>query len=130
MKERRSERRYSVNEIPDFLKVVTVQNGFFSEEYPASLYDVSSNGMSLEIDAAPINLFKKDDTITIKVMPFKYKLKAKIIYVEAKQELNLVGPNDISKLCKIKMGVRLKKGKSLELFQNMLELNMYKDIKQ
>lgn len=111
--EKRHEERIPVDSLPDCLKNVIVSTGMF-QEYPAITVDASNNGMGFVVDDIAENVVVSGDNIAIKIMPYNYKLKAKVSYVK------VVDSN------KVKFGIQFEKAKPLDKYQEILTLDIYK----
>ncbi|MBR3731440.1 MAG: PilZ domain-containing protein [Spirochaetales bacterium] len=112
--EKRQEERISVDSLPDCLKNVVVATGMF-QDYSATTVDASNNGMGLLIDGMDEkHVPAAGDTITIKVSPYGYNLKARVTYVNIREDNQ------------VKCGINFVKVKPLDQYQEILTLDIYK----
>ena len=80
MNEKREYKRISVEKLPECLKVVSVKLGFL-EEISATTVNASNSGMCF-VCTGGLNTDKVEEgeIVTIKISPYNYKLKSKIVY--------------------------------------------------
>ncbi len=113
MIEKRKEARIPVEALPECLKTVIINTGLF-QEYTATTVDATNYGMGFFVEGINIKDLKMGEDISIKILPYNYKLKGKIIYVKD------IGEN------KIRFGIEFIKAKDLDKFTELLSLDIYK----
>jgi hypothetical protein len=113
MDERRDEIRVPVESLPDCLKVISFSTGIF-QEHSAVTVDASYNGMGFLGDDLKESDIHVGQDLTVKVMPFNYKLKSKIVYVK------FIGET------KVRFGVKFHKGPPLDKYHELLSQDIYK----
>lgn len=110
---KRKEERIPVEALPDCLKTVIFTTGFFQEN-TAITVDATPSGMGFYAEGITEKDLYVGEQITIKVLPYNYKLKSRVIYVKE------IGEN------KIRFGIEFTKDQSLEKFHELLSLDIYK----
>lgn len=113
MDERRNELRVAVESLPDCLKTVTLVCGVF-QEYSATTIDASEFGMGFVSEGFDERVIHDGQDVTIKVLPYNYKLKGTIVYFHG------IGGD------KYRFGIRFKKGSPIEKYHELLTLDVYK----
>jgi len=113
MLEKRREVRIPVENLPECLKNVVITTGFF-QEHMAVTVDASNSGMGFFIEGMGDNVLYNGQNLTLKVLPFNYKLKSRVTYAKE------VGDD------KIRFGVCFNKEKDLDKYHELLELEIYK----
>lgn len=112
--ENRKEERIPLEELPGSLHNVLFYTGIF-EEAPGKTINASRGGMGIIAENIDISKIKKDQKITLKILPYNYKLKGSIVYTLPLGE----------KSCKF--GLKFQDGKSLSLYHDLLDLDLYKE---
>ncbi|HOJ63048.1 MAG TPA: hypothetical protein PLE45_01390 [Spirochaetota bacterium] len=113
MLDKRREERIPVEALPECLRTVIFTTGFFQEN-TAITVDATKSGMGFYAEGVTEKDLYVGQDITIKVLPYNYKLKSRVVYVKE------VGEN------KIRFGVEFVKEQTLDKFHELLELDIYK----
>lgn len=113
MIDKRKEARIPVEALPECLKTVVITTGLF-QEYTAITVDATGYGMGFYVEGLTEKDLHTGNDITLKILPYDYKLKARIIYVKN------IGEN------KLRFGVEFIKANDLDKFNELLNLDIYK----
>lgn len=113
MIEKRKEARIPVEALPECLKTVVISTGLF-QEYTAITVDATNYGIGFYVENINNKELRVGENINIKILPYNYKLKGKIIYTKN------IGDN------KIRFGIEFVKEKDLDKFTELLNLDIYK----
>ena len=113
MIEKRKEARIPVEALPECLKKVVITSGFF-QEYTATTVDATNYGMGFYVEGLTEKDLHIGEDISLKILPYNYKLKGRIVYVKK------VGEE------KIRFGIEFIKAHDLDKFNELLNLDIYK----
>jgi len=113
MIDKRKEARIPVEALPECLKNVVISIGLF-EEYTATTVDATGYGMGFFVEGINEKKLPVGSDITLKILPYNYKLKGRVIY------LKNIGEN------KTRFGVEFIKANDLDKFNELLNLDIYK----
>ena len=110
--ERRKEERIPIDKLPECLKVIYFKVGEFGE-FSAKTINASKSGMSF----ASVGVFENNpnpgEKITIKIKPENIKLQCEIIHS------NVLYIDEIG-MDLLKFGVKIKTGKSLKKYHDLI----------
>jgi hypothetical protein len=112
-KNRRREDRIPLDSLPECLKTVSFSTGIF-QEHTAHVVDASNYGMSFVAEDLKTSSIHTGQDLTIKVLPFNYKLRSRICYVAS------IGEN------KVRFGIEFHNGPPIDKYHEILTQNIYK----